>query len=105
MIEQVFDVECSFFPEAAVYNYALLEAGEFKRIADRATVICVVGSNPNRNTIAFGLGVMEAISAKVIPPQNLNIVAFKVQFGGQEFQRFLADVVAVKLCHDCPYLS
>ncbi|MEN9677414.1 MAG: hypothetical protein RIS76_3310 [Verrucomicrobiota bacterium] len=83
--------------EDSAYDFSAIESvAEFGQVAEPTTLIFALDRKSCRNEVAFGRELLQAVTAKIIPPQQMVLAAFVVDFDSQEAARFRKMVEDVK---------
>ena len=98
MITKRFDID------GEPYDYSALESlAEFKQLTSEARFIRAVDTTDHkRQTVLWGTELLRAIAAKVIPPQEGEMVCFALDFDTAAMEHLIAAVQVTKGFDETP---
>lgn len=85
-----------------LYDFSKLESvDEFKELVAEATVVFAIDiSGGGGEGIAYGLETLRAITEGVIPPQQMVVVRFAIDFRSNDLERLAAALTVAKGFHE-----
>lgn len=97
MIKKYAGLAGQFGPDQPVYDYAALESlDEFKNLAQGATLIIAHDTASDDHNVVYGTEMLRAIANHVIPPQQMVLIVFAVDYKTLYVEHLCAAVKRVK---------